>query len=28
VSFYAYGSLRYGVEVAAGDVEGDGFEKS
>lgn len=25
VSFYAYGTLRYGVNVAAGDVDGDGF---
>ena len=25
VSFYAYGTLRYGVNVAAGDLDGDAF---
>ena len=25
MNFFAYGSLQYGVEVGAGDVEGDGF---
>ena len=27
VSFYAYGTLRFGVNPAAGDLEGDGFEE-
>jgi len=27
VSFFAYGTLKYGVNVAAGDVDGDGFDE-
>ena len=27
VSFFAYGTLRWGVNVAAGDLDGDGFDE-
>jgi len=27
ISFMAYGTLKYGVNVAAGDVDGDGFDE-
>ena len=27
INFYAYGTLRYGVNVATGDLEGDGFDE-
>jgi hypothetical protein len=27
VSFFAYGTLRWGVRVAAGDIDGDGFDE-
>ncbi|MFN7973500.1 MAG: SBBP repeat-containing protein [Acidobacteriota bacterium] len=27
VSFYAYGTLKYGVEAGAGDIDGDGYEE-
>jgi serralysin len=27
VSFFAYGTLRYGLHVRAGDLDGDGFEE-
>ncbi|MFN7974255.1 MAG: putative Ig domain-containing protein [Acidobacteriota bacterium] len=27
INYYAYGTLRYGVLVASGDVEGDGFDE-
>ncbi len=27
VSFFAYGTLKYGVNVAAGDIDGDGYDE-
>ena len=27
VSYFAYGTLKYGVNVAAGDIDGDGFDE-
>jgi hypothetical protein len=27
VSYFAYGTLRYGVNVTAGDIDGDGFDE-
>jgi len=27
ISYFAYGTLKYGVNVAAGDIDGDGFDE-